>query len=55
MPVSLSLKTANLCMLTIAFSGWPRFKKEHFQGPFEGNTSHPILLIGNTAGEIVLP
>ncbi|KIM42722.1 hypothetical protein M413DRAFT_444393 [Hebeloma cylindrosporum] len=32
--------------------GWPKFPKDHFQGPFEGNTSHPILLVGNTADPV---
>ncbi|KJA18191.1 hypothetical protein HYPSUDRAFT_45508 [Hypholoma sublateritium FD-334 SS-4] len=32
--------------------GWPKFPKDHFQGPFVGNTSHPILLIGNTADPV---
>ncbi|KAF9552230.1 hypothetical protein CPC08DRAFT_296555 [Agrocybe pediades] len=29
--------------------GWPKFPKEHFQGPFVANTSHLILFVGNTA------
>jgi pimeloyl-ACP methyl ester carboxylesterase len=33
-------------------AGWPKFPKNHFHGPFEANTSHPILLIGNTADPI---
>ncbi|TEB34815.1 hypothetical protein FA13DRAFT_1707039 [Coprinellus micaceus] len=32
-------------------TNWPRNKKP-FSGPFVGNTSHPILLIGNTADPI---
>ncbi|KAF8905805.1 TAP-like protein-domain-containing protein [Gymnopilus junonius] len=32
--------------------GWPKFPKAHFQGPFVANTSHPILLIGNTADPV---
>ncbi|KAF9475282.1 hypothetical protein BDN70DRAFT_898293 [Pholiota conissans] len=32
--------------------GWPKFPKDHFQGPFVANTSHPILLIGNTADPV---
>ncbi|KAF7364685.1 Abhydrolase-4 domain-containing protein [Mycena venus] len=28
---------------------WPEFPKTNFQGPFVANTSHPILLVGNTA------
>ena len=54
------------------FSGWPSLPKKFFRGTFDpqfipfsfnlclgplaGNTSHPILLIGNTAGrQLVLP
>lgn len=39
---------------SIRFSciGWPKFPKNHFQGPFVGNTSHPILLVGNTADPV---
>ncbi|KAF8994596.1 TAP-like protein-domain-containing protein [Cyathus striatus] len=33
-------------------SGWPDYPKTHFQGPFIGNTSHPVLLIGNTADPV---
>ncbi|KJA18178.1 hypothetical protein HYPSUDRAFT_45494 [Hypholoma sublateritium FD-334 SS-4] len=32
--------------------GWPSFPKNHFQGPFDANTSHPILIIGNTADPV---
>ncbi|KAJ3512917.1 hypothetical protein NLJ89_g3241 [Agrocybe chaxingu] len=32
--------------------GWPKFPKDHFQGPFDSNTSHPILLVGNTADPV---
>ncbi|KAF5311055.1 hypothetical protein D9619_008143 [Psilocybe cf. subviscida] len=31
---------------------WPKFPKDHFQGPFNASTSHPILLIGNTADPV---
>ncbi|KAF5311061.1 hypothetical protein D9619_008145 [Psilocybe cf. subviscida] len=31
---------------------WPKFPKNHFQGPFNASTSHPILLIGNTADPV---
>ncbi|TFK64067.1 alpha/beta-hydrolase [Pluteus cervinus] len=36
----------------IRCSGWPQFKRTHFQGPFVANTSFPILLIGNTADPV---
>ncbi|PPQ95837.1 hypothetical protein CVT26_015967 [Gymnopilus dilepis] len=32
--------------------GWPKFPKDHFQGPFVANTSYPILLVGNTADPV---
>jgi len=38
--------------IRIHCAGWPKFPKNHFQGPFEANTSHPILLIGNTADPV---
>ncbi|KAF8959383.1 TAP-like protein-domain-containing protein [Flammula alnicola] len=38
--------------IRISCVGWPKFPKDHFQGPFEANTSHPILLIGNTADPV---
>ncbi|KAF8900304.1 TAP-like protein-domain-containing protein, partial [Mucidula mucida] len=38
--------------LRIGCSGWPRLPKDHFQGPFVTNTSHPVLLIGNTADPV---
>ncbi|KAF7331015.1 Abhydrolase-4 domain-containing protein [Mycena venus] len=31
---------------------WPEFPKTNFQGPFVANTSHPILLVGNTADPV---
>ncbi|KAF5311062.1 hypothetical protein D9619_008144 [Psilocybe cf. subviscida] len=31
---------------------WPKFPKDHFQGPFKASTSHPILVIGNTADPV---
>ncbi|KAH9483248.1 Carboxylesterase A [Psilocybe cubensis] len=34
------------------YRGWPKFPKDHFQGPFNTSTSHPILLIGNTADPV---
>jgi len=36
----------------IQCAGWPKFPKEQFRGPFEAKTSHPILLIGNTADPV---
>ncbi|KAL4257974.1 Serine protease/Carboxylesterase S33 [Pleurotus pulmonarius] len=38
--------------LRISCLGWPKQEKKHFQGPFVGNTSHPILWIGNTADPV---
>ncbi|KAF8816534.1 hypothetical protein BYT27DRAFT_7207371 [Phlegmacium glaucopus] len=38
-----------MASIRIHCTGWPKFPKNHFQGPCEANTSHPILLIGNTA------
>jgi hypothetical protein len=38
--------------IRMSCAGWPKFPKDHFQGPFEANTSHPILLIGNTADPV---
>ncbi|KAK7032355.1 hypothetical protein VNI00_013103 [Paramarasmius palmivorus] len=31
---------------------WPRIPKTFFRGPIAGNTSYPILLIGNTADPV---
>ncbi|KAF8816536.1 hypothetical protein BYT27DRAFT_7077196 [Phlegmacium glaucopus] len=33
-------------------AGWPKFPKDHFQGPFVANTSYPMLVIGNTADPV---
>ncbi|EIN12410.1 alpha/beta-hydrolase [Punctularia strigosozonata HHB-11173 SS5] len=33
-------------------AGWKIRSKEQFHGPFAGNTSYPILLIGNTADPV---
>ncbi|PFH45078.1 hypothetical protein AMATHDRAFT_78097 [Amanita thiersii Skay4041] len=38
--------------LRIRCSSWPKFPRTFFQGPFEANTSHPLLLIGNTADPV---
>ncbi|PPR04801.1 hypothetical protein CVT26_012974 [Gymnopilus dilepis] len=32
--------------------GWPKYPKNHFQGPFKAKTSYPILLVGNTADPV---
>ncbi|KAJ7250341.1 TAP-like protein-domain-containing protein [Mycena rebaudengoi] len=31
---------------------WPKFPKDHFNGPFVANTSFPLLLVGNTADPV---
>ncbi|KAK7047826.1 hypothetical protein VNI00_006154 [Paramarasmius palmivorus] len=36
----------------ISCSGWPEIPKTFFRGPISGNTSHPMLLIGNTADPV---
>ncbi|KAJ6531975.1 TAP-like protein-domain-containing protein [Mycena capillaripes] len=33
-------------------SGWPDIPKQHFQGPVTGNTSVPLLIIGNTGDPV---
>ncbi|KAF8645993.1 hypothetical protein AX16_007419 [Volvariella volvacea WC 439] len=38
--------------LRVGCSGWPRFERKNFKGPFVANTSHPILLVGNTADPV---
>ncbi|KAJ7887828.1 TAP-like protein-domain-containing protein [Mycena olivaceomarginata] len=38
--------------IRIACSGWPDLPKKHFQGPVGGNTSVPLLIIGNTADPV---
>ncbi|KAF5372034.1 hypothetical protein D9615_008127 [Tricholomella constricta] len=32
--------------------GWPELPKTRFRGPFEGNTSFPLLVVGNTADPV---
>ncbi|KAJ6470603.1 TAP-like protein-domain-containing protein [Mycena vitilis] len=41
-----------LASIRIMCSGWPDIPKKHFQGPVTGNTSFPMLFIGNTADPI---
>ncbi|KAJ7269774.1 TAP-like protein-domain-containing protein [Mycena rebaudengoi] len=36
----------------VACSGWPAVPQTHFQGPVTGNTSFPMLVIGNTADPV---
>ncbi|KAK7032395.1 hypothetical protein VNI00_013143 [Paramarasmius palmivorus] len=36
----------------ISCSHWPEIPKTFFRGPISGNTSHPILLIGNSADPV---
>ncbi|KAK7022954.1 hypothetical protein VNI00_016844 [Paramarasmius palmivorus] len=36
----------------IGCSGWPKVPKTFFRGPVMGNTSHPLLVIGNTADPV---
>ncbi|KAF9040650.1 TAP-like protein-domain-containing protein [Panaeolus papilionaceus] len=31
---------------------WPKFPKTNFRGPFNATTSHPLLIIGNTADPV---
>ncbi|KDR74350.1 hypothetical protein GALMADRAFT_141400 [Galerina marginata CBS 339.88] len=38
--------------IRINCAGWPKLPKARFRGPFEAKTSHPILLIGNTADPV---
>ncbi|KAK7032246.1 hypothetical protein VNI00_013204 [Paramarasmius palmivorus] len=33
----------------IECSSWPRIPRDFFRGPISGNTSYPLLIIGNTA------
>ncbi|KAJ6558054.1 TAP-like protein-domain-containing protein [Mycena capillaripes] len=41
-----------LASIRIMCSGWPDVPKKHFQGPVTGNTSVPMLIIGNTADPV---
>ncbi|KAK0455738.1 Alpha/Beta hydrolase protein [Desarmillaria tabescens] len=36
----------------IGCAGWPDYPKTNFRGPFTGNTSYPILFVGNTADPV---
>ncbi|KAK7032378.1 hypothetical protein VNI00_013126 [Paramarasmius palmivorus] len=36
----------------IACGAWPKIPKTFFRGPVSGNTSYPILMIGNTADPV---
>ncbi|KAJ7635081.1 TAP-like protein-domain-containing protein [Roridomyces roridus] len=38
--------------LRIECSTWPEYPKENFKGPMGGNTSFPLLVIGNTADPV---
>ncbi|KAJ7785006.1 hypothetical protein DFH07DRAFT_934914 [Mycena maculata] len=36
----------------LACAAWPKFPKNHFQGPFVANTSFPLLLVATTADPV---
>ncbi|KAK7040311.1 hypothetical protein VNI00_009779 [Paramarasmius palmivorus] len=36
----------------VSCSSWPEFPRDFFRGPISGNTSHPLLIIGNTADPV---
>ncbi|KAL0961015.1 hypothetical protein HGRIS_006007 [Hohenbuehelia grisea] len=38
--------------IRVRCANWPEQPKRHFQGPFVGNTSHPVLWVGNTADPV---
>ncbi|KAF8816530.1 hypothetical protein BYT27DRAFT_7077074 [Phlegmacium glaucopus] len=41
-----------IASIRVHCAGWPKFPKNHFQGKLLANTSHPILLVGNTADPV---
>ncbi|KAK0231501.1 TAP-like protein-domain-containing protein [Armillaria fumosa] len=44
---------SDLIIKTISCSGWKFHRDDRFTGPVAGNTSYPILFIGNTAASII--
>ncbi|KAF5374279.1 hypothetical protein D9758_004550 [Tetrapyrgos nigripes] len=38
--------------IRISCSGWKHASTQHFRGPIEGNTSFPLMFIGNTADPV---
>ncbi|PPQ73621.1 hypothetical protein CVT24_007620 [Panaeolus cyanescens] len=38
--------------LRLTCINWPRFQTSNFRGPFNATTSHPLLVIGNTADPV---
>jgi len=43
---------AEFWVMNVRCSGWKIRSVERFKGPIGGNTSHPILLLGNTADPV---